>query len=612
MKRILLTTVMFLVFLGNALADEVTFVAQAPKSVVVNQQFKLTFKVNRANVKEPTIQDFAGFQVLTGPHRSTQRSYQLINGKMESSESVTFTYILLADVEGEYKIPAASIMVDKKKVSSNPLRIKVLPEDKNSHSGHGSQNAYDARSRSNGSSTDIAEDELFIRASLSMGKVYEQEAVLLTYKVYSTVNLTNLNNPTPDLKGFHIQEVQLPREKNFELEHYNGRNYQTLIWRQFVLFPQQSGELEIPSLDFEGVVAVQTHRSMDPFEMMFNGGPSYVEVKKRLKSNRLVLDVKKLPAGKPAGFSGGVGQFSLNSSISATEVKTNEEITLKIKIKGIGNMKLLGNPVVEFPSEFEVFDPIVNNRFTLKSNGFSGEKEYEYVITPRASGTYTLPAARFIYFDPLADSYKTVESDSYTIVVEKNNEQPAGTTTTYVGKETGKVLATDIRHIKLGDTDLVKGKKEFFASGTYWLLYILPLLLFITYIVIYRKRVAENANISLVRTKKANKVAVKRLKIAKKLLAENRKNEFYDEILKTLWGYMSDKMNIPVSQLSKDNVAAELEKYGADNKLVEELHEVLNEAEFARYAPGDAGQAMDKVYSMAMNVISRMENSIKR
>ncbi len=612
MKRILLTTVMFLVFLGNALADEVTFVAQAPKSVVVNQQFKLTFKVNRANVKEPTIQDFAGFQVLTGPHRSTQRSYQLINGKMESSESVTFTYILLADVEGEYKIPAASIMVDKKKVSSNPLRIKVLPEDKNSHSGHGSQNAYDARSRGNGSSTDIAEDELFIRASLSMGKVYEQEAVLLTYKVYSTVNLTNLNNPTPDLKGFHIQEVQLPREKNFELEHYNGRNYQTLIWRQFVLFPQQSGELEIPSLDFEGVVAVQTHRSMDPFEMMFNGGPSYVEVKKRLKSNRLVLDVKKLPAGKPAGFSGGVGQFSLNSSISATEVKTNEEITLKIKIKGIGNMKLLGNPVVEFPSEFEVFDPIVNNRFTLKSNGFSGEKEYEYVITPRASGTYTLPAARFIYFDPIADSYKTVESDSYTIVVEKNNEQPAGTTTTYVGKETGKVLATDIRHIKLGDTDLVKGKKEFFASGTYWLLYILPLLLFITYIVIYRKRVAENANISLVRTKKANKVAVKRLKIAKKLLAENRKNEFYDEILKTLWGYMSDKMNIPVSQLSKDNVAAELEKYGADNKLVEELHEVLNEAEFARYAPGDAGQAMDKVYSMAMNVISRMENSIKR
>ena len=611
MKRILLTTVMFLVILGNALADDVTFVAQAPKSVVVNQQFKLTFKVNRTNVKEPSIQEFADFQILTGPHRSTQRNFQSINGKVESSESVTFTYILLADKEGEFRIPAASIMVDGKKISSNPLRIKVLPEDKNSSQGQNLSDG-DLRSRSNNPSTEISADDLFIRASLSMGKVYEQEAVLLTYKLYSTVNLTNLNNPTPELKGFHIQEVQLPREKNFELGHYNGRNYQTLIWRQFVLFPQKSGDLEIPSLDFEGIVAIQTRRSMDPFEMMFNGGPSYYEVKKNLKSNRLTLDVKKLPAGKPEGFSGGVGQFSLSSSINATEVKTNEEITLKVKVNGIGNMKLLGNPIVDFPSEFEVFDPIVNNRFSLKTNGFSGEKEFEYVITPRASGTYTIPAAKFEYFDPLTDSYKTVESESYTIVVEKNNEQPASTTNTYVGKETGKVLATDIRHIKLGNTELIKEKKEFFASNVYWLLYILPFVLFIVYIALHRKRVVENANISAVRTKKANKVAVKRLKIAKKLLSENRKNEFYDEILKTLWGYMSDKMNIPVSQLSKDSVAIELERRGADVSLVTELNGVLNEAEFARYAPGDAGQAMDKVYSMAMNVIDRMENSIKR
>ena len=611
MKRILLTTVIFLLFVGNALADEVTFVAQAPKSVVVNQQFKLTFKVNKASVKEPTIPEISDFQVLTGPHRSTQRSYQLINGKMESSESVTFTYILLADKEGEFRIPAASIMVDKKKINSNPLRIKVLPADQNSSSGQNGS-VGNGGVRSNSSGTDIANDELFIRASLSMGKVYEQEAVLLTYKLYSTVNLTNLNNPTPDLKDFHIQEVQLPREKNFELEHYEGRNYQTLIWRQFVLFPQESGTLEIPELDFEGVVAMQTRRNLDPFEMMFNGGPSYVEVKKKLKSNSLTLEVKKLPEGKPAGYSGGVGQFTLNSTISATEVKTNEEITLRVKVKGIGNMKLIGNPIIDFPSEFEVFDPIVSNKFSLKTNGFSGEKIYEYVITPRASGTYTIPAASFIYFDPLSDSYKTVESTPYTIVVEKNNEQPVGATTTYVGKESAKVLATDIRHIKLGDTELVKSKKEFFASEIYYLLYILPLLLFITYIVIYRKRVAENANISLVRTKKANKVAIKRLKIAKHLLGQNKKNEFYDEILKTLWGYMSDKMNIPLSLLSKDNVANELEKYGADSTLIEELHQVLNEAEFARYAPGDAGQAMDKVYSMSMNVISRMENSIKR
>ena len=435
--------------------------------------------------------------------------------------------------------------------------------------------------------------------------------MLLTYKVYSTVNLTNLSNPTPDLKGFHIQEVQLPREKHFELEHYNGRNYQTVVWRQFVLFPQQSGVLEIPSLTFEGVVAVQSRRNLDPFEMMFNGGPSYVEVKKNLVSNKLSLDVKKLPAGRPVGFSGGVGQFSINSSISSKEVKTNEEITLKVRVKGIGNMKLVGNPIMDFPSEFEVYDPIIDNKFSLKTNGFSGEKVFEYVITPRASGTYTIPAARFVYFDPLSDSYKTIEGESYVIEVEKGKEQ-AAPTATYIGKETSKVLASDIRHIKLGTDRVAKGKSVFFASPTYYLLYIIPLVLFVLYIIVHRKRVIENANVSLVRTKKANKVAVKRLKIAKALLKQNRKNEFYDEILKTLWGYMSDKMNIPVSLLSKDNVANELEKRGADVSLIEELNAVLNEAEFARYAPGDAGEAMDKVYTMAINVISRMENSIKK
>lgn len=608
MKRILFTTLLFLLFIGNISADEITFVAQAPKSVVVNQQFRLTFKINRANVKEPTIPDLSDFEILTGPHRSTQQSYQLVNGKMSKEESVTFTYILMAENEGEFRVPAASIMVDNKKYNSNPLRIKVLPADQNSASQ--SQGGGGMQVRNSGS-TNVTDEELFVRATLSMGKVYEQEAVLLTYKVYSTVNLTNLSNPTPDLKGFHIQEVQLPREKHFELEHYNGRNYQTVVWRQFVLFPQQSGVLEIPSLTFEGVVAVQSRRNLDPFEMMFNGGPSYVEVKKNLVSNQLSLDVKKLPAGRPVGFSGGVGQFSINSSISSEEVKTNEEITLKVRVKGIGNMKLVGNPIMDFPSEFEVYDPIIDNKFSLKTNGFSGEKVFEYVITPRASGTYTIPAARFIYFDPLSDSYKTIESESYTVNVEKGKEQSAPTAT-YIGKETSKVLASDIRHIKLGTKNISKGKSDFFASTTYYLLYIIPLVLFILYIIVHRKRVIENANVSLVRTKQANKVAVKRLKIAKKLLDENRKNEFYDEILKTLWGYMSDKMNIPVSLLSKDNVANELEKRGADASLVNELNAALNEAEFARYAPGDAGEAMDKVYAMAINVISRMENSIKK
>lgn len=611
MKRVVFTMALIAAFIGNAFAEEISFVANAPKSVVVNQQFKLTFKVNKARVKEPTLPEFSGFEILTGPHRSTQQSYQLINGKMQSSESVTFTYIMIAPEEGEFKIPPASVTVDGKKYSSNPLYIKVLPQDQNSQASQGGS-GYDNTVRSSSNSTNIADEDLFIRATLSMGKVYEQEAVLLTYKVYSAVNLTNLSNPTPDLKGFHIQEIDLPREKHFDLEHYNGRNYNTLIWRQFVLFPQQAGELEIPSMTFEGVVAVQTRRSMDPFEMMFNGGPSYVEVKKNIRSNRLKLDVKSLPAGKPSGFSGGVGEFTVSSSISSEKVKTNEEITLKVNVKGIGNMKLAGAPVIEFPSEFEAYDPIITNKFSLKTNGFSGEKVFEYLITPRASGTYVIPPARFAYFDVRTDSYKVVETQPYTIEVEKDKDAGSAASTTYISKEAAKVLASDIRHIKLGESKRYMSESPFFASAMYYMLYIFPLFLFVAYIIVHRKRVAENANISLVRTKKANKVAVKRLKIAKKLLAENRKNDFYDEILKTLWGYMSDKMSIPVSQLSKENVASELEKRGVDSMLIDELNSVLNEAEFARYAPGDAALAMDKVYSMAMSVISKMENTIKK
>ena len=593
------------------MADEISFVTSAPRSVVANQHFKISYKVNRAKVGEPTIPEIEGFRILSGPHRSTQRSMQMINGETTSSESVTFTYILIADKEGEYIIPAATVVADGEKITSNEAKIRVLPEDQASQAS--SQNSGNSRvmpSRSN--STNIANDDLFIRASLSKTKVYEQEAVLLTYKVYSAVNLINLDFPTPDLKGFHIQEVELPKEKQFELDRYNGRNYQSLVWRQFVLFPQQSGKIEIPALDFEGVVAVQTRRSMDPFEMMFNGGPSYVEVKKNLRANAQSLNVEQLPAGKPLGFSGGVGKFSISSSLSTAQLKTNEEATLKIVVKGAGNMKLLGNPKVEFPSEFEVYDPIINNNFSLRTSGFSGEKVYEYVFTPRSSGTFTIPAAEFSYFDTSSNSYRTIESESYTIEVEKGKDAPAATASSYIGKEKGKVLATDIRHIKLDEDEPQKQHSTLFGSTAYVLSYLLPLLLFVIYIIVYRRKMAENANYTLVRTKKANKVAVKRLKIANRFLKENKKNEFYDEILKTLWGYMSDKLSIPVSQLSKENIATELSGKGVDEALINEMQELLNDGEFARYAPGDAGSTMDKVYYKAIDVISKMENSIKR
>lgn len=606
MKRIILTLLLFISVIGNVLADDVTFVASAPKSVVLGQHFRLTYTVNTTDAKEPVIADMPDFDILSGPNISTQQSYSSVYGKTTSSVSVTFTYILLPKSEGEFTIQPAKINAKGKDITSNSLSIKVLPEDKASSAAQNGD-----RRQGGNTSANISNEDLFMRATLSKTKVYEQEAVLLTYKVYSAVNLTNLSFPTPELKGFNIQEVELPQEKQFELEHYNGRNYNTIVWRQFVLFPQQSGKLEIPSLDFEAVVAVQNRRSVDPFEMMFSGFSGYVEVKKVLKTKPLSLEVEKLPFGKPADYSGGVGEFTIGSTINNTKLKTNSEFTLKVIVKGTGNMRLLGNPQFELPTEFESYDPVIENNFRLTANGFKGEKVYEYLITPKASGTYTIPSAHLSFFNTSTGSYETLKTQEYTVEVEKGSEAAVTLIdNTQINKEKGKVLASDIRHIKYGD----EGKAEksiFFGSSRYMLSYAISLLLVLLFLVIYRKKVAENANTSLVRTKKANKVATRRLKVAKTLMKENKVNEFYDEILKAMWGYTSDKLSIPMSQLSKENIASTLLSRGVSDELVTEFQEILSEGEFARYAPGDKEAAMERLYTMSINVISKMENSIK-
>ena len=606
MKRIVLTTLLSILTLTVALADDITFVTSAPKAVEVNQNFRLKYTVNRRNVREPLVPAIENFTILSGPHRSESSSTNIINGNVTSTQSVTFSYILIAEKEGEFKIPAATISVDGKEYTSNPVTVKVLPQDKSAAQSRGSQQRRG--SQRGATAAEISADDLFMTATLNKTKAYEQEAVLLTFKVYSAVNLTSLNGKSPDLKGFQIQEVELPQNKEWQMEHYNGRNYRTLVWQQYVLFPQQSGEIEIPSTSFEGVVAqpVQSHN-----DFFFFGGTNYVEVKRELRTPKLKLNVQRLPANKPEGFSGGVGNFKIASSISTTELKANEAVTLRLVISGTGNMKLIKTPEVNFPEDFEIYDPKIDNKFSLKTNGFTGNKIIEYLVIPRYGGEYTIPSVKFSYFDINAKEYRTLETESYTLQVEKGKET-AGAVAAYVSKEELKLIGQDIRYIKRGASQLNEKGEYLFASLIYMLCYIVPFILFVAYIILHRKQVAANANIAAMRTKKANKVAVKRLKVAKKLLKENKKNEFYDEILKTLWGYMSDKLNIPVSQLSKENIAVELVTRGVDKSLIDELHSLLNEGEYARYAPGDASAAMDNVYNMAIKVISKMENSIKR
>lgn len=539
-----------------------------------------------------------------GPSRSY--SMQSINGN--TTETLTFTYILLAQKEGEYTIPGATITANGDQMLSNSVKIKVLPADKTNSSQSGNAQST---SRSSSSGTSISNNDLFITATASKTTAYEQEAILLTYKIYTIVDLRGFDNvKLPDFKGFHSQEVELPNDRRWGLEHYKGRNYHSTIYRQFVLFPQQSGKLTIDAARFDASIE-KMDAIDDPFEAFFNGGAGSIQIKKTLMTPKLTIDVKPLPAGKPADFSGGVGEFNISSSINSTKVKTNDAITVKVVISGTGNLKLVGEPEVKFPEDFEVYDPKVDSKFRLTNAGLSGNKVIEYLAIPRNAGTYKIPAIKFSYFDIKSRSYKTLTTEEYTVQVEKGAGNASQTIANFTNKEDLKVLNEDIRFIKQNDVKLSPKGKYFFGSMGYWLFYIVPGLIFIACFLIYRKQIAANANVAKVRTKKANKVAVKRMKQAGKLLAANEKDAFYDEVLKALWGYISDKLSIPVSQLSKDNIEEELRKYGVAEDLIKEFLNALNSCEFARFAPGDANQAMDKVYSDSLEVISKMENSIK-
>ena len=603
MKNLLFLIMLWVLGMHNLYADDVQFTTNAPDVVVNGEQFRIAFTINSSNAKDFRAPSISDFDVLMGPSRSQQMSTQIINGNVSSTSSITYTYVVVATKEGSFTVPGATVKVDGKEYKSNSVTIKVLPPDQ--QNGIGGQQKRDASVSQN-----ISNSDLFMTATVNKSKVHEQEAILLTYKIYTVLNLTELQGKMPDLKGFHTQEVPLPRNKTYSLEHYKGRNYRTIVWSQYVLFPQQTGKLEIPSITFTGVVE-QMNRNVDPFDAFFNGGSAYVSVRKKIVTPKVSIDVLPLPTNKPTSFMGAVGDFSLTSSINSKTIKTGDAITVKLVLSGTGNMKLISTPEVKFPSDFEVYDPKVDNKFSLNQAGLTGNKVFEYLAIPRHPGEYTIPAVEFTYFDLNTNSYKTLKTEAYDIHVEKGKGNASQVLADFTNKEEIKRLGKDILYIKLGDTKLRQSNDFFFASVSYYLWYIIPLVLFIILFVSARKQVMENANIAKMRTKKANKMAVKRMKLAGQLLSQNKKSEFYDEVLKALWGYVSDKLNISVSQLSKDNVEYELTKYGIEKNLIEDFISALNKCEFARYAPGDENEAMDKVYSSALEVITKIEDSIK-
>ncbi|WP_302827260.1 BatD family protein [Bacteroides finegoldii] len=605
MKKLIIILIALIAYSTQAFADKVSFTASAPDAVVVGDQFRLSYTVTTQKVKDFRAPSIKGFDVLMGPSRSQQSSTQIVNGNVTSTSSITFTYILMANTAGEYTIGGASIVADGNQMVSNSVKIKVLPQDQNSNGGQGGSSAHSS------SGTSVSDQDLFITATASKTNVFEQEAFVLTYKIYTRESNLQLNNAKlPDFKGFHSQEIEMTTNARWTPEHYRGRNYYTTVYRQFVLFPQQSGKLYIDPAQFQMTIGKPV-QSDDPFDAFFNGGSNVIEIKKSIATPKIAINVSPLPAGKPADFSGGVGEFTVSSSINSKELKTNDAITIKLVISGTGNLKLISNPEIKFPEDFEVYDPKVDNQVRLTREGLTGNRVIEYLAIPRHAGTYKIPGVSFSYFDIRSKSYKTLKTEEYVVNIEKGAGNADQVIANFTNKEDLKVLGEDIRYIKQNEVTFQPKGSFFYGSISYWLFYIIPALAFIIFFIIYRKQAAENANVAKVRTKKANKVATKRMKLAGKLLSENKKDAFYDEVLKALWGYISDKLNIPVSRLSKDNIEEKLRNHGVSEKLIKDFLNALNDCEFARFAPGDENQAMDKVYSSSIEVISKMENSIK-
>ena len=580
-------------------------VADAPSEVAVGEQFRLTYTVNTQNVSGFSVGSIPGeLEVLMGPSTSSQSSFQMVNGHTSSTSSITYTYIICPNKAGTYTLPSAHIRVGGKTIASNQLRIKVSASSR--RGAQGQQGDSGGEMRAAGSR--ISGSDLFIKVSASKRRVHEQEPIMLSYKVYTLVDLTSLDGKMPDLKGFHTQEVQQPQQKSYKIETINGRPYRTVTLRQYVMFPQITGKLEIPSITFDGIV-VQQNRNVDPLEAFFNGGSGIVEVKKKIKAPGLTIQVDPLPA-RPAGFSGGVGTFTISAQLNKTDIKANNPVTLRVIVSGRGNLKLIKKPEVKFPKDFDTYDAKVTDKTKLTANGVEGNMVYDFLAVPRHQGKYEIPPVELVYYDTQANAYKTIKTQAFELSVAKGSG--SGSVSDYTGQEDVELLNKDIRYIKTGDSSVHDVDEFFFGSTGYLVAMLLLAAVFVSLFVVFRHRAIENANIDMMRGKKANKVATKRLKKANGLMLGGKASLFYDEVLRALWGYVGDKLSIPVENLSRENISQRLGERGVGEETISLFISALDECEFERYAPGDVAGNMNKTFEAAMTAIMKIEETMKK
>ena len=603
---------LFLFLFICTLCAQVTLKVQAPSQAEVGQRIRISYVANTSDVEDFQVGDFQGFNVLYGPSTSRSSSFSMTNGHTTQSSTVTFTYTVVPIEQGTLKVPAATIKVEGKSVKSGTANIEVLPASQQqsqqpSNSQQGTNSRQQRQQQSNSGSGQIGNNELYMTVTANRQKIYEQEAVMLTYKLYTLVNIQQISGEMPQIDGCHVQEIDRQAQLSLKYERVNGRNYGTAVWKQYVLFPQKTGKLKIPSITFDTQIEVQNH-SMDPFDIFFGGGSLSQMVRKQISTPIVEIEVLPLPTPKPDNFSGAVGKFSVSATLTPEQVNANDAATLRLVVSGQGNMKLMKAPTIRFPQDFEVYDPKENNKTTNTATGAKGNITYDYVIVPRHGGKYTVPPVEFCYFDPEAGRYNTVRTDSFSLAVAKAKGQPVAYTRE---QEDLNVLSNDIRFIKLGQLKSAESD-DFFGTTAYWLTYALLFIAFILAFIWLRRWQSHNPNSWSVKGKKAGKVASRRLKRAAKLMHEKDDAAFYDEVMRALLGYAGDKLSLPTNELNKDNVISKLTERGVEQTVVDSFIAVLSDCEFARYAPAsDSKMTKEKIYQQAIDVITQMNALIK-
>lgn len=607
MMRVLQKVSLVLVALLSTIATwaQVSFKADVPAITALGQPFRVEFSVDaepeRNSFKAP---EFAGFDVLAGPSVSTGHSVQFINGKKSASYSCTYTYVLMPTEVGKFTIGAATVTVEDKRYTTEPQRIEVIAEKESEHPAqqeHG-KSSTSAESR-------ISKDDILLRLKVSDTDVYKGEAIRASLVLYTRVNIADVADINiPSFDGFWSQELSF--DNTSSREEYNGRIYETHKLTELLLSPQQSGRITIPeaTMSVRTPVEVQSNRGFDPFF----GGRQIHYVTKRLKSAPVVVTVKDFPQGAPRSFKGAVGDFRISSRMPSEVIDSNSADQLELTISGSGNLKFITAPKLYLPDSFELYDTKIVDNIKASASGMSGSITYTYPFVARSAGEFVIAPIEFSFFNPDTGEYKTLTTESFTIVVEDDGTGAAqsvvGNYTSY--GSTMRQLDRDIRFIHIGELPKVISALLIF-SPIYWLCLVVIVAIFIVVYVLLRKRIRDNRNIVARRMKRADKVAIQRLRMAERSMSEGVRHAFYEEMLRAMWGYISDKFNIPVSNLTKETIREELFRRGVAMSVAEEFCEIISRSEEAQYAPSTDGE-MGVVYAEAIDVISKIEDVVKR